>query len=256
MTAQALQGASPPTSAPFRADINTLRAWAVLAVVFYHFELAGFGSGFVGVDIFFVISGYLITGQALALLASGNFSFSAFWTARLRRIAPALLVTVAGSLLAGWWLTMPDDFLRHVRQMLFAVTFSSNITFGDARGYFDAAAQTKPLLHTWSLSIEWQFYLLLPLLLAAAWRLSRSSAKPVRSVSTALLLLALASAAWCFWLSTQAPGAAFFSWAARAWELLAGGLVAGLHRLFGDGQAANPAGQSSKPWRKALTIAG
>ena len=221
----------------------------MLAVVLYHFNIAGFASGFVGVDIFFVISGYLITSQALAQLEAGSFSFRLFWTARLRRIFPALIVMVLATLLFGAWLTMPDAFLRHIRQMLFAVTFLSNITFGDARGYFDAAAQTKPLLHTWSLAIEWQFYLVMPLVLAAVWR-ALPAVNKTRRLLVFLLLSMLASMAWCFYLAQKEPGAAFFSLGARAWELQAGAVVALLHRR---GAAARPAATTQRG-RMALVV--
>ena len=250
MTTGPVLSARAPAAAIFRPDLNALRAWAVLAVVLYHFNIAGFASGFVGVDIFFVISGYLITGQALAQLEAGRFSFRAFWTARLRRIFPALMVMVLVTVFAGWWLTMPDAFLRHIRQMLFAVTFLSNITFDDARGYFDTAAQTKPLLHTWSLSIEWQFYLVLPLLLAAAWRLLPAANKPLQ-VLVLLLLSMLLSMAWCCHLAQKDAGAAFFSLGARAWELQAGAVVAVLHRL---GATALPVGNGRV--RAALVVLG
>ncbi|MES2052738.1 MAG: acyltransferase, partial [Pseudomonadota bacterium] len=250
-----LQRDATAMDSAFRGDINALRAWAVVAVVLYHFQVPGFSSGFVGVDIFFVISGYLITGQALAQMAAGRFSFSAFWTARLRRIFPALLAVIVTTLALGWWLTMPDEFLRHTRQMLFAVTFLSNITFGDARGYFDAAAHTKPLLHTWSLSIEWQFYLLLPLFLAAIWRVLPAPKKPAR-MTAALLVVALGSMVWCFWLARGDAGAAFFSLNARAWELLAGGVIAGLHRLPGCGAASVFMHAGGEMLRRVLVLLG
>ena len=209
----ALAGAMPGAGV-FRPDINALRAWAVVVVVLYHFNIAGFTSGFVGVDIFFVISGYLITGQALAQLEAGNFSFRVFWTARLLRIFPALIVMVLATLFFGAWLTMPNTFLRHIRQMLFAVTFLSNITFGDARGYFDTAAQTKPLLHTWSLAIEWQFYLLMPLVLAAVWRALPAAHKKF-SLLALLVLSMLLSMVWFFHLAQKGAGRrVFLAWRA------------------------------------------
>lgn len=239
----------------FRQDINALRAWAVVAVVAYHFKIAGFASGFVGVDIFFVISGYLIAGQALSRLEAGSFSFFAFWTARLRRIFPALLVLLASTAVAGWFLTMPEEFLKHVRQLLFAVTFISNIVFGDERGYFEVAAHSKPLLHTWSLAIEWQFYLLLPLFLVAIWRVLPAHKKPAR-VLAGLVVLMLASMIWCFWLSRLDAGAAFFSLSARAWELLMGGVIASLHRLPTSEKSAKGFAACGAPMRSALVILG
>lgn len=129
----------------------------------------------------------------------------------------------------GWFLTMPNDFFRHVRQALSSLAFGSNITFGGERGYFDAAAHTKPLLHTWSLSIEWQFYLLLPMVLFVIWQFSPNRKKLF--VLTNLIVLALASMAWCFWTSQLVGGADFFSLRTRSWELLVGSVVASLHQI-------------------------
>ncbi len=223
--------------ATFRQDINALRAWAVIAVVGYHFNIAGFASGFVGVDIFFVISGFLMTGQVLQQLQAKRFSLSAFWLARLRRIFPALLVLILSTVVLGWCLSMPDAFLRQVRQTLFALTFSSNISLDDQRGYFDVAAQTKPLLHTWSLAIEWQFYLCLPFLLLAVWRVTPAPRRE-RHVLLALVFFTLASMAWCLLASVSDAGSGFFSLRARAWELLAGGVIACAHRLAAAGGKA------------------
>lgn len=211
----------------FRQDINALRAWAVLAVVGYHFQIAGFAGGFVGVDIFFVISGYLITGQVLSQLQENRFSLRGFWLSRLRRIFPALFVVTVFAVAMGWVFTMPGDYLKHIRQALSALAFASNLTLDGERGYFDAAAQTKPLLHTWSLSIEWQFYLALPLLLLIIWRLSLVSRK-LSAARWALLVFAVMSLAWCLLRGNIEPGSGFFSLRARAWELLAGSVIAGL----------------------------
>ena len=222
----------------FRYDINALRAWAVLVVVLYHFNAVGFASGFVGVDIFFVISGYLVGGQALAALAAGEFSLRQFWTARLRRIAPALMVLIVCSLAVGWALSMPDVYLKHVRQMLFASSFLSNITFANSQGYFDAAAHTKPLLHTWSLSVEWQFYFFLPAILLVVWRVVGTVNTLLKAV-VVLLGFMFASMAWCFWLAAHDTPSTFFWLTARIWELLAGVVAAGLHQLANVKGAAN-----------------
>lgn len=226
------QGEVGPTrrDVVFRHDINALRAWAVLAVVGYHFNMFGFASGFAGVDVFFVISGYLITGQVLSQLENNRFSFLNFWTSRLRRIFPALCVVTVSAVFLGWWLTMPGEYLRHTREALSAVAFVSNVAYGGERGYFDAAAHTKPLLHSWSLSIEWQFYLLLPLLLGALWRISPATRKQSNTLA-GLAFFTLASMAWCFWLGLVGTDATFFSLWARAWELLIGGMIAGVHQL-------------------------
>lgn len=198
----------------FRRDINALRAWAVLAVVGYHFQIPGFTGGFVGVDLFFVISGYLITGQVLSQLQEKRFSLLGFWLSRLRRIFPALFAVTVFAVALGWAFTMPGDYLKHIRQALSALAFASNLTLDGERGYFDAAAQTKPLLHTWSLSIEWQFYLALPLLLLMIWRLSPATSK-LRAARWGLLLVAIASLSWCLGRGMIDPGSGFFSLRAR-----------------------------------------
>lgn len=206
----------------FRHDINGLRAWAVVAVVLYHFGFSGLSGGFIGVDVFFVISGYLMTGIILgALAAPGGFSFWKFYLARAKRILPALLVLCAILLALGWFLLLPSDYQRLGKHVWGSVLFSSNRMFMKEAGYFDVASHDKWLLHTWSLSVEWQFYLLFPLLLVAAWRWLGGS----RWLLALLGALALASLAYCLALVLKAPSKAFFFFPARAWELLAGGIV-------------------------------
>ena len=208
-------------------------------VVGYHLNLPGFASGFAGVDIFFVISGYLITAQALDLLNAKKFSFFHFWTARLRRIAPMLIGILVTSAALGWWLTMPGDYLRHIRQSLFAVTFSSNVPFGSQQGYFDPVAHTKPLLHTWSLSIEWQFYLVLPFILVLVWRYSPAAHRRAFVLWT-LALLSLASFLGSLWMGRVQASDAFFSLGARAWELLLGAVMAAAVQPPQSAQASPP----------------
>lgn len=222
-----IKGPSTQRESNFRQDINALRAWAVLAVVGYHFQIPGFAGGFVGVDVFFAISGFLITGQVLNQLNQQKFSLIEFWVSRLRRIFPALFVITIVAVALGWYVTFPGEYMKHIRQALSAVAFASNLTFNGERGYFDAAAQTKPLLHTWSLSVEWQFYLSLPAILWLAWRLAPVSRR-VSFVSGTLAIIGGASFAWCLWRSNINPGEAFFSLRARAWELLLGGIIASL----------------------------
>lgn len=238
----------------FRQDINALRAWAVLAVVGYHFQIPGFTGGFVGVDLFFVISGYLITGQVLSQLQEKRFSLFGFWLSRLRRIFPALFAVTVFAVALGWAFTMPGDYLKHIRQALSALAFASNVTLDGQRGYFDAAAQTKPLLHTWSLSIEWQFYLALPLLLLMIWRLSPASSK-LSAARWGLLLVAIASLSWCLWRGMMDPGSGFFSLRARAWELLAGSVIAGLH-LHLKSRATENAGSAVSRYRSYVVALG
>ena len=154
----------------YRADIDGLRAIAILPVVFFH---AGFGfaqGGFVGVDVFFVISGYLITSLIHREMVAGEFSLVRFYERRVRRLFPALFAVIAACAAVATWLLLPPD-LRYFGGSLFATTlFSSNIFFWLEAGYFDVAAERKPLLHTWSLAVEEQFYLLFPLFLLLALR--------------------------------------------------------------------------------------
>jgi peptidoglycan/LPS O-acetylase OafA/YrhL len=211
----------------FRVDINALRALSVIAVVGYHFQIPGFAGGFVGVDVFLVITGYLMTGKVLNDLALGRFSFRSFGMMRMRRIYPALAVMTASSVVAGWFITLPGQYLKHLLQALSALTFVSNFAFDSDNGYFAMAAQTKPLLHTWSLSVEWQFYIWMPLVVWLVWRLVSGSKSKISAVMIAFEVVAAMSLAWCLWKShNDAMGSSFFSLRARAWEPLAGGLIA------------------------------
>jgi len=211
----------------FRLDINALRALSVIAVVGFHFQIAGFAGGFVGVDVFLVITGYLMTTKVLNDLRLGRFSLWAFAMMRMRRIYPALAVAVGASVVVGWFVTLPAEYLRHLLQALSALTFLSNFAFKSDSGYFAMAAQTKPLLHTWSLSLEWQFYFFMPLIVGLVWRLALRAMSGINAVVVALQVFAALSLAWCLWASQQdATGSSFFSLQARAWEPLAGGLIA------------------------------
>ena len=214
-----IQNAS--TAPGFRSDINGLRAWAVAAVTFYHFGIPGFRGGFVGVDVFFVISGFLMTGIVVSALECGRFSLAAFYLARARRIMPALIVLCAVLLVLGWWALLPIDYAALGVHAVFSLVFLSNIKFWREAGYFDAASHEKWLLHTWSLAVEWQFYLLLPLLLMAVWKW-RPSRHSLGMVVAAVLLMSLALSV----LTTPLrPTAAFYLLPMRAWEMLAGALA-------------------------------
>ena len=205
----------------FRPDINGLRAWAVAAVVFYHFGVPGFAGGFVGVDVFFVISGFLMTGLVVKGLERGTFSVLGFYMARGRRIVPALVVLCAALLALGWFVLLPPDYKMLSTHSVYALSFLSNVEFWQEAGYFDAASHEKWLLHTWSLSVEWQFYLILPLVLLAVWRI-----KPGRAAQTWAIGLGLvASLAASVWVTSSNPNAAFYLLHTRAWEMLGGGLV-------------------------------
>lgn len=206
--------------ADFRPDINALRAFAVLGVVAYHYGLPSFGGGFAGVDVFFVISGFLIGGQIFAAHARGNFSFAQFFLSRLRRIFPALALLVLACLGWMWWHSLPYDYLKSTRHAVAALFFLSNLAFTGEQGYFDLAAHAKPLLHTWSLSVEGQFYLFLPILVALAWRFAH------RHLGLLLLLASLLSLALCLIGGRAESANAFYLLAPRAWEFLAGALLA------------------------------
>ena len=210
------------SASDFRTDINGLRAWAVLGVIFYHFGVQGFEGGFAGVDVFFVISGYLMTGIILRGKTSGQpFSLSQFYLSRARRIIPALLATCVVVLVIGWLWLGPRDYRTLGKHVLSAITFTSNFRFHNESGYFDSDANEKWLLHTWSLSVEWQFYLLYPILIAGIQRLSQSNAQ----LRWSLWLLALASFSSCVLATPEHASFAFYQLPTRAWEMLAGGLV-------------------------------
>lgn len=204
----------------FRTDINGLRAWAVIAVIFYHFSIPGFSGGFVGVDIFFVISGFLMTKIVVEGLQQGYFSLTRFYLARARRILPALLVLCLCLLFLGWFFLLTADYQALAKQTQSALLFISNILFFNETGYFAGSAHEKWLLHTWSLSVEWQFYTLLPLLSLIAWRCFA-----ITGLKYLLALLAIISLVLCIYFSQQDPDATFYLLQYRAWEMIIGGAV-------------------------------
>lgn len=206
----------------------------------FHFGVPGFGGGFAGVDVFFVISGYLMTGIIVSGLSQGSFSVLAFYLARARRIVPALLVVCLAVLGIGWFFLPPMDFSRLGSHAAAAAVFISNIRFSREAGYFDIEAHEKLLLHTWSLSVEWQFYLVLPLVLMAAFRAGRG----VRWIPATLLLALLASLLASILLTPKSPSAAFYLLPTRAWEMAAGGLVYWLAARVRLGQPARKAIES------------
>jgi peptidoglycan/LPS O-acetylase OafA/YrhL len=208
----------------YREDIDWLRAIAVLAVVAFHFEAPAVFGGFVGVDIFFVISGYLITGIIQSELQSGTFSFARFYERRVRRLLPALYAMVALTAIPSFHYLLTSERAEFFRSVAAVVTFTSNFFFWFQTGYFDHAAVEKPLLHTWSLAVEEQFYLALPLML---WALSRVAHGHRIALPAVLVALGLASFALSVWLMNSDRSAnAFFMSPPRAWEFLIGGLVA------------------------------
>ena len=205
----------------FRSDINGLRAIAVVLVVLFHFDLTLFEGGFLGVDVFFVISGFLMTKIIVTGLEGGSFSFVAFMMARVRRIFPALLVLCLILLLLGWFSLEPADYKMLAYHAVSSLLFFSNITYWMEAGYFDSSSKEKWLLHTWSLSVEWQFYLLLPIVLIVIWSIFRSK-KVVATVLVAAFFLSLLVSVFG---TSFRPLAAYFWFPSRAWEMLIGGLI-------------------------------
>ena len=204
----------------FRKDINGLRAIAVIAVLLFHFNPGWLPGGFAGVDIFFVISGYLITGIILRSLSAGNFSLLAFYKSRARRIIPALAVLCFVLLLLGWFYLLPPDYSALGKHIAGSLGFVSNFVYWFEAGYFTASAHEKWLLHTWSLSVEWQFYMIYPLVLLA---LSRVIA--VRNLRWLILAACVAGFGLCVFASFRWPEPAFYLLPTRAWELLVGGVA-------------------------------
>ena len=204
----------------YRAEIDGLRALAVLPVILFHAGFELFSGGFVGVDIFFVISGYLITTIIISEMAEGNFSMVNFYERRARRILPALFFVMLMCLpFALIWL--PPFDLKDFGQSLVVVSiFSSNILFWIESGYFDTAAEIKPLLHTWSLAVEEQFYIGFPLLLMMTWRIG------IKWLLILLSILFVVSLGFAHWGASNLPAFTFYMILGRFWELLVGVFIA------------------------------
>jgi peptidoglycan/LPS O-acetylase OafA/YrhL len=209
-------------SHPYRADIDGLRALAILPVVFFHADVSGFGGGFVGVDVFFVISGYLIASIIVRQLDAGDFSLAKFYERRVRRILPALLVMLLVTALLGTLLLYPREAKDYARSLVAATLFVSSLFFYQKSGYFDLEAGSQPLLHTWSLSVEEIFYIFFPLLMLILWRHYRR-----QSFGWVLIVAVLSFGGAALALGTDPSSrAAFFLPPFRAWELMVGVLVA------------------------------
>ena len=204
----------------YRPEIDGLRAFAVLSVVLYHFRIPGFGGGFVGVDVFFVISGFLIGGLLWSEYRStGSLVLRRFYIRRFRRLAPAYFAMALGSTALAWVILLPFEFREYGKALIAATVYLSNVFFYRGAGYFDTASEDKPLLHTWSLSVEEQFYIFLPLslVLLARWP---------RLLLPILMTIGAGSLALCIWITPSSPTAAFYLFPFRAWELFAGVLLA------------------------------
>jgi peptidoglycan/LPS O-acetylase OafA/YrhL len=207
-------------SLTYRPDIDGLRAVAVVPVVLYHFRVPGFGGGYVGVDVFFVISGFLITSLIFGELRAGKFSILRFYERRVRRIFPALFTVMAASLAAGVALFFPRDLLRLAESVAATALFVSNFDFWLQSGYFDVGADLKPLLHTWSLAVEEQFYVVFPALLYIMHTRKRASLLLLVSA------LAISSFGLSVWAVSRYPSAAFYLAPYRTWELMLGAILA------------------------------
>ncbi|MCI1009021.1 acyltransferase [Pseudomonas oryzihabitans] len=204
----------------FRKDINGLRAIAVIAVVLFHFNADWLPGGFAGVDVFFVISGFLITGIIFRALEQQRFRLSAFYLSRVRRIVPALAVLCAVLLIAGWFFLLPNAYGELGKHVASSLGFVSNLVYWKEAGYFTAAAHEKWLLHTWSLSVEWQFYLVYPLILVLLSKLVS-----LKTLRVLILLATAAGFAFAVTASLLWPEAAFYLLPTRAWELMVGGVA-------------------------------
>jgi peptidoglycan/LPS O-acetylase OafA/YrhL len=218
------QSHAPSAAHPgYRADIDGLRAIAVLSVIGFHTFPALVPGGFVGVDVFFVISGYLITGILLRNLRDLRFSFLDFYGRRIRRIFPALLLVLAACLAAGWYLLLPDEFQDVARHVLASAGFFSNWLLWHHNFYFSTDADIRPLQHLWSLAVEEQFYIAWPVVLWLAWRLRLNVAVVIAILAVGSFALNIRDTFGPAFVSTQI---AFASSQTRAWELLLGGLLA------------------------------
>jgi peptidoglycan/LPS O-acetylase OafA/YrhL len=204
----------------YRPDIDGLRAIAVLSVILFHAGLSAFGGGYVGVDVFFVISGFLITSLIIEDLERGIFTLSGFWERRFRRILPALTVVIVATLIAGWFLYLPADYEALGLQALTQSFFSSNILFYKQAGYFDTESHLKPLLHTWSLAVEEQYYLFFPLASFAVWKRGR------KAFAKFLIISTIVSFVFCLLVFRNNPDLTFYMLPFRGWELLVGSLLA------------------------------
>ena len=209
-------------SLTYRPEIDGLRALAVLSVVFYHADYSLFAGGYVGVDVFLVISGFLITSVLLTDIEREDFSFFSFYARRARRLLPALFLVLLATMPLAYFVLLPSHLAEYAASLLAVLTFSSNIFFFRNIGYFEIAAEVKPLLHTWSLSLEEQFYFILPVGLFIVFKVHKKLIIPVILMIITFSLIVSELGA------TNAPVANFFLLPSRIWEFLIGSLVATL----------------------------
>ncbi len=213
----------------------------MLSVVLFHLDVDLFPGGFLGVDIFFVISGYLISNVIFNEIAYRRFSIANFYERRIRRLFPALFLVLFVTAIIAYWLLMPFDLRNYFSQLTATTLFSANMLFWHQGGYFDVAAIEKPLLHMWSLAVEEQFYVLYPVILVALYKWAK------RYIPAVVAILAVSSFAGAVWASYVWPTSAFYLAPFRAWELFAGCLLA----LYGHRQH-----EPSMPVRNGMALAG
>lgn len=204
----------------FRKDINGLRAFAVIGVLLFHFNAAWMPGGFAGVDVFFVISGFLMTGIIFRGIEQEKFSILNFYVARANRIIPALALLCLVLLAFGWFYLTPVEYRSLGKHAASSIGFLSNIIYWTEAGYFDAASHEKWLLHTWTLSVEWQFYIIYPLILVAMRKFLS-----IKTMRLTILAATVLGFIFCVYSTYKWPNASYFLLSARAWEMLIGGVA-------------------------------
>ncbi|WP_242919741.1 acyltransferase family protein [Pontibacter liquoris] len=225
----------------FRYDINALRAVAIVGVLLFHYKISIFQGGYTGVDVFFVISGYLMSRIIVRSISKNEFSFKDYLSKRLQRIVPALLFLVTILTLAGFFLYLPQAYKLNEQNAAASVLFLSNVLYWQHSSYFDPASDLNILLHTWSLSVEWQFYLLYPAVLLLFHKVFKTRLPYIFFFVSTTLLIAFLS----FRFTETDPTASFYLFPTRSWEMLCGGIA-----FFTEGRI------KSYQWRKALAIVG
>lgn len=203
-----------------RDDIGFLRAVAVTAVVLFHFQINGFSGGYIGVDVFFVISGFLMTKIIVSKLYVNDFNLFDFLIRRAKRIIPALFFLTVILIIFGWFYLLPADYVILTKSVISSNLFISNFYFLNQPGYFSPSAHENLLLHTWSLSAEWQFYIIYPILLMGCFRYFA-----FKTVRLFILILTLFSLFLSVTLSSLYPNLSYYMLHTRGWEMLAGGVV-------------------------------
>ena len=232
----------------YRPEIDGLRALAVLPVIFFHAGFQSFAGGYVGVDVFFVISGYLITSLIMSEKQDGEFALGTFYERRVRRILPGLFIVMLACLPFAWLWMLPSDVKELSKSLMAVATFASNILFWREGGYFETPGEFKPLLHTWSLAVEEQYYLLFPVFLLVIWRFWK------RGIIVVFAVLALASLAAAQWSSKYHPQGDFYLLPTRGWELLMGAAIA--MYFYGAGPATLAARAAASRANEAASALG